>query len=108
MIQTEERRVHTGRRASDLQREQELSMLRAELEMLMTEREHLLRTAGAAAMFVAKMDDHVDVLPKDSYDAAFSVAQAVNTLPEETLKDALESVRPSYGASAEESKARLS
>ena len=108
MIHTEERRVHTGRRASDLQREQELSMLRAELEMLMAEREHLLRTAGAAAMFVAKMDDHVDVLPKDSYDAAFSVAQAVNTLPEETLKDALESVRPSYGASAEESKARLS
>ena len=108
MIQTEERRVHTGRRASDLQREQELSMLRAELEMLMAEREHLLRTAGAAAMFVAKMDDHVDVLPKDSYDAAFFVARAVNTLPEETLNDALESVRATYGETLEDNRARLS
>lgn len=108
MIHTEERRVHTGRRASDLQREQELSMLRAELEMLMAEREHLLRTAGAAAMFVAKMDDHVDVLPKDSYDAAYSVAQAVNTLPEETLKEALESARLQSATSVEDNKARLS
>ncbi|MCC7548455.1 MAG: hypothetical protein IT532_11880 [Burkholderiales bacterium] len=108
MIHIEERRVHTGRRASDLQREQELSMLRAELEMLMAEREHLLRTVGAAAMFVAKMDDHVDVLPKDSYDAAYFVAQAVNTLPEETLNDALESVRMTYGETLEDNKARLS
>jgi len=106
MLQTQERRLHTGRRTSDLQREQELSMLRAELEMLMAEREHLLRTAGAAAMFVAKLDEHA--LPKNTYEAADILAQVINTLPEETLKDAVEIVRATYGETLEDNKAALS
>jgi hypothetical protein len=106
MLQSQERRLHTGRRASDLQREEELSMLRAELEMLMAEREHLLRTAGAAAMFVAKLDEHA--LPTNTYEAADILAQVINTLPEETLKDAVEIVRTTYGETLEDNQAQLS
>ncbi|MCW5621096.1 MAG: hypothetical protein KIS79_08330 [Burkholderiales bacterium] len=106
MLQTQERRTHLGRRASDLQREQELSMLRTEVEMLMTERDHLLRTAGAAAMFVAKLDTHV--LPENTYEAADILAKVINTLPEETLKDAVESVRTTYGETLGDKSARMS
>jgi hypothetical protein len=96
MMTTEtERRASIGRRASDLQREEEIAMLRTELEMLMSEREHLLRTVGAAAMFVAKLDTHV--LPESTYEAADILAGTINTLPEESLRDAVESVRKTFG-----------
>lgn len=95
MLQTEERRVARGRRVEDFKREQELSMLRSEIEILMLEREHLLRTAGAAALFVAKLDSQV--LPESTYEAADILAGVINTLPEETLKDAVDSVRTTYG-----------
>lgn len=106
MLQTQERRLHPGRRASDLQREEELAMLRAEIEMLIAEREHLLRTAGAAAMFVAKLDTHV--LPESTYEAADILAGTINTLPEETLKDAVEIVRNTYGETLGEPARQLS
>ena len=70
-------------------------MLRAELEMLMSERERLLRTVGAAAMFVAKLDTHV--LPESTYAAADILAGTINTLPEESLRDAVEIVRKAFG-----------
>lgn len=70
-------------------------MLRTELEMLMAEREHLLRATGAAAMFIAKLDSQV--LPENTYEAADILAGAINTLPEETLRDAVEVVRETYG-----------
>ena len=41
---------------------QEIIMLRAELEMLMKERQTLLKVAGAAAVFVAELNP--DDLPK--------------------------------------------
>lgn len=93
-MQTERRSVF-GRRQSDVQREQELAMLRTEIEMLMAEREHLLKATGAAAMFVAKLDSHV--LPESTYEAADILAGAINTLPEETLRDAVDIVRQAYG-----------
>jgi hypothetical protein len=99
MMTDTERRQTIGRRASDLQREQELAMLRAEIEMLMQERDHLLRTTGAAAMFVAKLDTHV--LPENTYEAADILAGAINQLPEETLRDAVDSVRAQWGDAAE-------
>ena len=37
-------------------KDQEIAMLRAELELLMGERQTLLRIAGAAASFVAELD----------------------------------------------------
>jgi hypothetical protein len=96
MTMTEaERRASIGRRASDLQREEEIAMLRTELEMLMGEREHLLRAVGAAAMFVAKLDTHV--LPESTYEAADILAGSINRLPEESLRDAVESVRKTFG-----------
>jgi hypothetical protein len=94
MMTETERRQTIGRRASDIQREEELAMLRAEIEMLMSERDELLRTTGAAAMFVAKLDKHV--LPENTYEAADILAGAINQLPEETLRDALESVRAEW------------
>lgn len=90
-----ERRQTIGRRASDLQRERELSMLRGEIEILINERNHLLRATGAAAMFVAKLDTHV--LPENTYEAADILAGAINQLPEETLRDAIDSVRERWG-----------
>ena len=45
--------------------EQDVAMLRAEIEMLMTERHALLRTTGAAAIFVAKLDSHDAFLGSD-------------------------------------------
>ena len=95
MLETQERRLNPGRRVEDFKREEELSMLRSEIEMLMAEREHLLRTAGAAAMFVAKLD--TKVLPQSTYEAADILAGAINTLPEETLKDAVDTVRVTFG-----------
>lgn len=74
--------------------EEEIRLLRAEIEMLMNERESLLRTAGAAAVFVAKLDS--SVLPEETYAAADVLAHALNELAEESLRDALELVRPEF------------
>ncbi|MGO9446580.1 MAG: hypothetical protein ACLPXB_17680 [Thiobacillaceae bacterium] len=72
---------------------EEVQMLRKEIEMLMGERAKLLQVVGASAAFVANLD--TDVLPDDAdtIDAAEILAEHLNDLPEETLKDALESVR---------------
>ena len=82
---------------------EEVRLLRAEIELLMSERESLLRTVGAAAVFVAKLDS--SVLPEDTYEAADVLAHALNGLPEESLRDALDLVRPDFedgkGATAE-------
>jgi hypothetical protein len=104
LLQTERRgSTSIGRRESDRQREQELSMLRTEIEMLMAEREHLLRTTGAAAMFVAKLDSHT--LPENTYEAADILAGAINALPEETLRDAVDLVRETFGETLGEQRA---
>jgi len=75
--------------------EQELAMLRSEIEMLMSERQALLRTTGAAAIFVAKLDSHA--LPESTYEAADILAAALNDLSEETLRDAIELIRREAG-----------
>lgn len=70
---------------------QEIVMLRAELEMLMKERQTLLKIAGAAAVFVAELNP--DDLPEDTYDAAEMLSEYLNEVSEETLRDALEVVK---------------
>lgn len=70
---------------------QEIVMLRAELEMLMKERQTLLMIAGAAAVFVAELNP--DDLPEDTYDAADMLAECLNDVSEETLRDALDVVK---------------
>jgi hypothetical protein len=74
-------------------KEDEIRLLRGEIEMLMSERRQLLQVTGAAAVFVANLD--TDSLPDDTdtIDAAEMLAEQLNVLSEETLKDALESVR---------------
>ncbi len=72
-------------------KEQEISMLRAEVEMLMTERQSLLNTVGAAARFFACLDS--SQLPKDACDTAKKLSKSLNQLSEDTLQDALEKVK---------------
>lgn len=82
------------------QHAEEISMLRAEIEMLMNERQSLLRATGAAAVFVANLDS--EALPEGTYAVADVLAHALNELREETLRDALELVRPAIeGARSE-------
>lgn len=73
--------------------DEEVQLLRREIEMLMTERQRLLQVVGAAAVLVANLDS--DTLPEDedTIDAAEMLAEQLNDLAEETLKDALDSVR---------------
>lgn len=70
---------------------QEVAMLREEIEMLMQERTRLLKVVGAAAVLVANMDP--EDLREEAMDAAEMLSETLNALPEETLKDALESVQ---------------
>jgi hypothetical protein len=65
-------------------------MLGNEIELLMAERARLLRVAGAAAQFVAVMESRN--LPEDVATEAELLAESVNDLPEDTLKDALVSI----------------
>lgn len=69
--------------------DQEISLLRNELEMLMQERQKLLRVTGAAAVLVANLD--IESLPHDqeTIDAAEMLGEGLNELTEETLNDAL-------------------
>lgn len=70
---------------------QEAAMLREEIEMLMQERTRLLKVVGAAAVLVANTDP--ESLQDEAMDAAEMLSETLNALPEETLKDALESVQ---------------
>ncbi len=65
-------------------------MLSEELELLMAERRKLLRVAGAAAQFVAVMESRS--LPEKVATEAEILAESVNALSEDTLKDALVSI----------------
>jgi hypothetical protein len=71
----------------------ETFMLGKELDLLMAERFKLLRVAGAAAQFVAVMDSRN--LPEKVATEAEILAESVNALPEDTLKDALVSISTS-------------
>jgi len=72
------------------QHDEEIAMLRAELEGLMKERGNLLLTVGAAAAFVADMDS--GTLPDSAIEAAELLASSLNELDEDSLREALELV----------------
>lgn len=72
------------------QRDQEIALLRDELEMLMGERQALLRVVGSAAVMVANLDSKR--LPVGAIESADLVATTINDLSEETLQDALAAV----------------
>ncbi len=65
-------------------------MLSKEIDLLMAERSHLLRVAGAAAQFVALMESRS--LPASVATEAELLGESVNALPEDTLRDALSAI----------------
>ena len=72
-------------------RDQEIVMLRRELEILMGERQTLLRVVGSSAALIASLDSKR--LPVGAVESADQVATSINALSEETLQDALNAVR---------------
>jgi len=76
---------------TDKLNEQEVAMLRGELEMLMIERSSLLKVVGAASVLMANTDGRD--LPAEAAEAAEMLSRLVNALPEESLREALESVQ---------------
>lgn len=70
---------------------EEIAMLRGEMEMLMRERQALLRIAGSAAVFIAELDP--EVLPEETYEAAEMLAECLNGASEETINDALNVIK---------------
>jgi hypothetical protein len=75
---------------------QEVAMLREELEMLMAERSSLLKVVGAASVLMANTDGRD--MPAEAAEAAEMLSRLVNELPEESLREALESVHAALGA----------
>lgn len=73
--------------------DEEVTLLRKEIELLMGERQKLLQVAGAAAVLVANLDTNSLPDEQDTIDAAEVLAESLNALPEETLKDALDAVQ---------------
>lgn len=71
-------------------RDQEIAMLRRQLEILMGERQGLLRVVGASAVLITSLDSKR--LPVGAVEAADQLATSINLLPEESLRDALSSV----------------
>lgn len=65
-------------------------MLGKEIDILMADRARLLRVAGAAAQFVALVESHA--LPESVATEAELLAESVNALSEDTLRDALAAV----------------
>jgi len=76
------------------EQDQEAAMLRAEIEILMNERQNLLKTTGAAAVFIANLD--CGKLPEGNYEAAEMLSNCLNDLSEETLRDALNKVKGNW------------
>lgn len=72
-------------------KKQDVDLLSQEVEMLMQERLRLLRVVGAAAVMVSNTE--ADSLPAGTVNAAEVLSELLNGLPEETLKDALDSVQ---------------
>ncbi|MEW5768794.1 MAG: hypothetical protein AB1831_00370 [Pseudomonadota bacterium] len=81
--------------------DQEVRLLREEIELLMAERQRLLQVAGAAAVLVANLDEEALPQEQDTIDAAEVLAESLNALPDETLKDALEAVSAEFDAEAQ-------
>lgn len=69
---------------------EEIQLLRREIELLMGERQALLKVVGAAAVLIASLDSKR--LPVAAVEAADMVATSINQLSEETLQDALSAV----------------
>jgi hypothetical protein len=86
--------------------DQEIRLLREELELLMVERQKLLQVVGAAAVLVANLDSETLPQDQDTIDAAEMLAESLNALAEESLKDALDAVRAEFDDEAQREESR--
>ncbi len=68
-----------------------VQMLRSEIEFMMSDREALLRIAGAAAKFVEKVN--IAKLPVSAIPLAEAISSSVNKLSEESLQEALQAAK---------------
>lgn len=68
----------------------DVSMLRSEIELLMADRQALLKLAGAAAKFVEKAN--ISKLPMSAVPLAEALAEGLNGLSEDTLREALHTI----------------
>jgi len=82
---------------------QELTLLREEMEMLMEERKHLLQIVGAAVVLTANVDPATLPQDQDTINAAEVLSERINALTEETLSDALDSVKARIDIAAQAS-----
>lgn len=78
----------TGGRASARERGNARAWLGTEVELLMRERERLLQAAGAAASLFSALDPRR--LPREARESARNLGLVLQSLPEETLSDAIE------------------
>lgn len=85
---------------------EEVRLLREELELLMLERHKLLQVVGAAAVLVANLDSQTLPEDQDTIDAAEMLAESLNALSEESLKDALDAVRAEFDPEAQQAESR--
>ena len=85
--------------------QEEIRMLRDELEMLMGERQQLLQVVGAVASLIASLDSNR--LPVGAIESADIVATKLNLLSEETLQDALAAVHAEIENEETESESRV-
>ncbi len=68
-----------------------VQMLRSEIEFMMSDRDALLRVAGAAAKFVEKVN--IAKLPVSAIPLAEAISSSVNKLSEESLQEALQAAK---------------
>lgn len=81
--------------------DEEVTLLREEIELLMAERLKLLQVVGAAAVLVANLDSETLPDDQDTIDAAEVLAENLNNLTEETLRDALDAVKAEFDPEAQ-------
>lgn len=68
--------------------ENEISMLRTELEMILEEDTRLKKIVGAAALFISRLEG--EVLPKATVLAGLSLARLIEDMPDDTMCEALQ------------------
>ncbi|TXI77431.1 MAG: hypothetical protein E6Q43_01110 [Dokdonella sp.] len=73
-----------------------IHLLGREIDLLMGERQTLLKIVGASAALIAALDSRA--LPATAVESADLVATTLNALPDETLSDALAAVHAEIDA----------
>lgn len=68
--------------------ENEIAMLRSELELMLEEDTRLKKIVGAAAMFISRLEG--EVLPKKTVVAGLALARLIDDMPDDAMCEALQ------------------